>query len=84
MFEMNTLAEKKYVRSNLFIPKEVDAFLKKEAKKQKTSKGNIVTRALRLLEKEKLKKAMQNYYQDSENNAFEREMAESSFFISGS
>ena len=81
---MNTLAEKNYIRSNLLIPREVDAFLKKEAKNQKTTKGNIVTRALRLLEKEKLKKAMQEYYQNPENCAFEREMAESSFFVSGS
>jgi len=80
---MNTsLKSKNYVRSNLFIPKEVDVFLKKEAKKQKTTKGNIVARALRLLEREKLRKEMEKYYQDPENRIYERGMAEESFFIS--
>jgi len=73
-----------YVRSNFFIPKELAVFLVKEAKKNKTTKGEIVTKALKLLKKEKLKVAMDQYYANPKNCEHETKMAESSFFISSS
>jgi len=71
-----------YIRSSFFIPKEIALFLTQEAKKQKKNKGQIITKALQLLKKEKLKLEMEKYYADPKNCKIEKKMAEESFFIS--
>jgi len=71
-----------YVRSNFFIPQKAAIFLTQEAKRKKTTKGKIVTKALQLLKKEKLKIAMEKYYANPENCSYETKMANESFFIS--
>lgn len=66
------------IRSNIFLPKEVDQFIKSEAKQQKTTKGNIIALAVKALKKQKLKKQMDTYYADPKNQAYEKELSEES------
>ena len=74
----STTDSKKQTRSNIFIPKEIDDFIKKEAKRLRLTRGEVISLAVRALEKQRLKEEMELYYGNPENRKFEQQMAEES------
>ena len=76
---MNTVpTTSNIIRSNIFLPEEIDQFIKSEAKHQKTTKGNIIIMAIKALKKQQLKSQMEVYYADPQNQAKEKTLSEAS------
>lgn len=62
------------IRSNIFLPQELDEFVRQQSKALQISKTELFVKALREFKKASLRAQMKQYYASEENQKHEKNM----------
>ena len=64
------------IRSNIFLPKEIDQFVKSQSKAMGVTKTELMITAIKELKKSFLREKMKHYYASEKNQQHEQNMVD--------